>query len=54
MNGEAVRGDLVDTRRECRCKNDGAEPILLDLHEAARALHVSERTVWGLAKAGAL
>lgn len=28
--------------------------LLLDLHEVARALHVSERTAWGLVKAGDL
>ena len=29
-------------------------PLLLDLHETARALRVSERTAWALAKEGAL
>jgi len=28
--------------------------LLMDLHEVARALHVSERTAWGLVKAGDL
>ncbi|MCX5672238.1 MAG: helix-turn-helix domain-containing protein [Planctomycetota bacterium] len=28
--------------------------LLLDLHEVARALRVSERTVWGLARRGDL
>jgi excisionase family DNA binding protein len=54
MIGEAVRGSLVDARREGRGRNDGAEPILLDLHEPARALRVSERTAWGLARRGDL
>lgn len=52
MNGEVVRGSLVDARRECRGGNDGAGPILLDLPDAARALAISERALWEWTRAG--
>ena len=54
MNGGEVRGKLVAEQREGGSGNDGDGLILMDLHEVARALHVSERTAWGLVKAGDL
>ena len=52
MSGEAVRGSLVDGRRESRGGSDGAGPILMDLQNAARALSISARALWEWTRAG--
>ena len=52
MSSDAVRGSLADDRLECRCGNNGAAPILLNLRDAARALAISSRSLWEWTKAG--
>ena len=52
MRGEAVRGSLADARRVQQCGSDGAEPMLLNLRDAAQTLAVSARSLWEWTKAG--